>query len=104
MGILHHSQRISTGPEVVERMPDIIIGSWCGKKFRPGKVAEYPIDTVVHKDQPDYGRSFAARLERKLARRHDVRWLGNAAGRQCTGCRLHLGLLRHIAEYRLPNG
>jgi hypothetical protein len=27
-----------TAPEVVvERMPDIIIGSWCGKKFRPEK-------------------------------------------------------------------
>lgn len=28
--------------EVVRRRPDIIIGSWCGKKFRPGKVAERP--------------------------------------------------------------
>ncbi|WP_256647123.1 cobalamin-binding protein [Thermomonas paludicola] len=25
--------------EVVRRAPDIILGSWCGKKFRPGKVA-----------------------------------------------------------------
>ncbi|MBL1432097.1 MAG: cobalamin-binding protein [Gammaproteobacteria bacterium] len=25
--------------EVIERKPDIIIGSWCGKKFRPEKVA-----------------------------------------------------------------
>ena len=32
--------RILPGPwEVVERQPDIIIGSWCGKKFRPDKVA-----------------------------------------------------------------
>jgi iron complex transport system substrate-binding protein len=26
--------------EVVRRAPDIIIGSWCGKKFRPERVAE----------------------------------------------------------------
>jgi iron complex transport system substrate-binding protein len=25
--------------EVVRRAPDIIFGSWCGKKFRPDKVA-----------------------------------------------------------------
>lgn len=25
---------------VIERQPDIIIGSWCGKKFRPERVAE----------------------------------------------------------------
>ena len=28
--------------EVVRRAPDIIIGSWCGKKFRPDKVAARP--------------------------------------------------------------
>ena len=28
--------------EVVRRAPDIIIGSWCGKKFRPGRVAARP--------------------------------------------------------------
>jgi iron complex transport system substrate-binding protein len=28
--------------EVVARAPDIIIGSWCGKKFRPEKVAARP--------------------------------------------------------------
>jgi iron complex transport system substrate-binding protein len=28
--------------EVVARQPDIIIGSWCGKKFRPEKVAARP--------------------------------------------------------------
>ena len=33
-------QRIIADPhEVVRRNPDIIIGSWCGKKFRPEKVA-----------------------------------------------------------------
>lgn len=34
--------RIVTAPEIVARMPDIIIGSWCGKKFRPEKVASRP--------------------------------------------------------------
>ena len=28
--------------EVVRRSPDIILGSWCGKKFRPEKVAARP--------------------------------------------------------------
>ena len=27
---------------IVERAPDIVIGSWCGKKFRPEKVAARP--------------------------------------------------------------
>jgi iron complex transport system substrate-binding protein len=30
---------IADGDAVVHRAPDIIIGSWCGKKFRPEKVA-----------------------------------------------------------------
>ena len=30
---------IADGAEIVRRNPDIIIGSWCGKKFRPEKVA-----------------------------------------------------------------
>ncbi len=33
-------QRILEDPdEVIRRAPDIILGSWCGKKFQPGKVA-----------------------------------------------------------------
>ena len=31
--------RVVTAEEVIRRAPDIIIGSWCGKKFRPEKVA-----------------------------------------------------------------
>jgi iron complex transport system substrate-binding protein len=31
--------RIVTAEEIIVREPDIIIGSWCGKKFRPEKVA-----------------------------------------------------------------
>src|SRR3546814_187576 len=35
--------RILENPaEVVRRAPDIILGSWCGKKFRPEKVAARP--------------------------------------------------------------
>lgn len=34
--------RIVTSEEVVRRSPDIIIGSWCGKKFRGEKVAARP--------------------------------------------------------------
>jgi len=30
---------IADPAEVVRRAPDIIVGSWCGKKFRPGNVA-----------------------------------------------------------------
>ncbi|WP_066270148.1 cobalamin-binding protein [Hydrogenophaga palleronii] len=30
---------IADGAEIVRRQPDIVIGSWCGKKFRPEKVA-----------------------------------------------------------------
>jgi iron complex transport system substrate-binding protein len=30
---------IADGAEIVRRDPDIIIGSWCGKKFRADKVA-----------------------------------------------------------------
>ena len=30
---------IADGAQIVARAPDIILGSWCGKKFRPEKVA-----------------------------------------------------------------
>ncbi|WP_395685995.1 cobalamin-binding protein [Caenimonas koreensis] len=33
---------IASGDEIVARNPDIIIGSWCGKKFRAAKVAARP--------------------------------------------------------------
>ena len=32
-------ERIVSAAEVIDREPDVIIGSWCGKKFRPEKVA-----------------------------------------------------------------
>ncbi len=34
--------RIVTGAEVIAARPDIIVGSWCGKKFVPTKVAARP--------------------------------------------------------------
>lgn len=34
--------RIVSHDAVIAAVPDIIIGSWCGKKFRPGKVAARP--------------------------------------------------------------
>jgi iron complex transport system substrate-binding protein len=34
--------RIVTAEEVVAREPDLIIGSWCGKKFRPERVTARP--------------------------------------------------------------
>jgi iron complex transport system substrate-binding protein len=36
-------QRIIADPlEVVRRQPDVIVGSWCGKKFRAGELAQRP--------------------------------------------------------------
>ena len=34
--------RIVTTEEIIRQEPDIIIGSWCGKRFRPEKVAGRP--------------------------------------------------------------
>ena len=33
---------IADADEVVRRQPELILGSWCGKKFRPAKVAARP--------------------------------------------------------------
>jgi iron complex transport system substrate-binding protein len=35
-------ERIVTAQDVIARAPDIIIGSWCGKKFRPEKMIKRP--------------------------------------------------------------
>jgi iron complex transport system substrate-binding protein len=35
-------ERIVTPEQVVERRPDIIIGSWCGKRFVPARVRQRP--------------------------------------------------------------
>jgi iron complex transport system substrate-binding protein len=34
--------RIVSSEDIIARAPDIIIGSWCGKKFRPEKVVQRP--------------------------------------------------------------
>jgi iron complex transport system substrate-binding protein len=34
--------RIVTAEQVIAAKPDIIVGSWCGKKFVPGAVAARP--------------------------------------------------------------
>lgn len=39
---LGRNRIIADPQEIVRRCPDLIIGSWCGKKFRPEKVAARP--------------------------------------------------------------
>lgn len=40
---IHHAQgRIVSPAQVVERNPDVIIGSWCGKQFKPEQVCKRP--------------------------------------------------------------
>jgi iron complex transport system substrate-binding protein len=34
--------RIVSGADVIAQAPDIVVGSWCGKKFAPQKVVERP--------------------------------------------------------------
>jgi iron complex transport system substrate-binding protein len=46
--------RVVTSEEVIAREPDLIIGSWCGKKFRPERVMARAgfdrIPAVQHQD------------------------------------------------------
>jgi iron complex transport system substrate-binding protein len=46
--------RVVTVDEVVAREPDLIIGSWCGKRFRPERVMARPgfgkLPAVQHQD------------------------------------------------------
>jgi iron complex transport system substrate-binding protein len=39
---LGRNRIIADSAEIIRRNPDIIVGSWCGKKFRPEKVASRP--------------------------------------------------------------
>lgn len=39
--------RIVTGADVIAAEPDIIVGSWCGKKFVPAKVAARPCFAAI---------------------------------------------------------
>ena len=42
LGVQSHAKNriIADGQTVIDANPDVIIGSWCGKKFRPEKVAD----------------------------------------------------------------
>jgi iron complex transport system substrate-binding protein len=41
-GYSARERTVADPAEVLRRMPDIVIGSWCGKHFRPGHVAARP--------------------------------------------------------------
>ncbi len=41
-GALARDRIIADPQQVIERAPDLILGSWCGKKFRPATVAARP--------------------------------------------------------------
>ncbi len=41
------SERVVSLQDVVARQPDIIVGSWCGKKFVPAKVIARPGFSVI---------------------------------------------------------
>jgi len=44
LGVMPHGKDriIAESQTVIDANPDVIIGSWCGKKFRPNKVRERP--------------------------------------------------------------
>ena len=72
---------IADGSEIIRRNPDIIIGSWCGKKFRPEKVAARPgwenINAVKHQQlfeikSPDILQPGPAALTDGLAQLHRI--------------------------------
>jgi iron complex transport system substrate-binding protein len=79
-------QRIIADPaEVVRRAPDIIIGSWCGKRFRPAQVGARPgwdaIPAVVSGElheikSPDILQPGPAALTDGVRQLHDIiqRW------------------------------
>ena len=72
---------IADSSEIVRRDPDIIIGSWCGKKFRPEKVAARDgwqnVKAVQHKQlfeikSPDILQPGPASLTDGLAQLHRI--------------------------------
>ena len=72
---------IADGSEIIRRNPDIIIGSWCGKKFRPENVAARPgwenINAVKHQQlfeikSPDISQPGPAALTDGLAQLHRI--------------------------------
>jgi iron complex transport system substrate-binding protein len=72
---------IAEGAEIVRRNPDIIIGSWCGKKFRPELVAARPgwetVNAVKHQQlfeikSPDILQPGPAALTDGVAQLHRI--------------------------------
>ena len=77
---------IADGAEIVQRRPDIILGSWCGKKFRPENVAAragwQDVPAVRHQQlfeikSPDILQPGPAALTDGVAKMHQlfVRWM-----------------------------
>ena len=83
-------ERIVTAEEIIAREPDIIIGSWCGKKFRAEKVAVRPGFERI----PDRRVSLIAApppgqpvtLTAPAALRPRDFWRRAQSSRRCTGC------------------
>lgn len=77
---------IADGAEIVQRQPDIILGSWCGKKFRPENVAAragwQDVPAVRHQQlfeikSPDILQPGPAALTDGVAKMHQLflRWM-----------------------------
>ncbi len=94
-------RRIIADPaEVARRAPDIIIGSWCGKKFRPTQVAGRPgwqaIPAVAAGElheikSPDILQPGPAALTDGVRQLHEIiaRWRRNRESNQNHGESLH---------------
>lgn len=72
---------ITDGAEIVRRNPDIILGSWCGKKFRPENVVAregWGVVNAVHHNQlfeiksPDILQPGPAALTDGVAKMHQI--------------------------------
>ena len=72
---------IADGAEIVRRNPDIIFGSWCGKKFRPENVATRegwaPVQAVRHQQlfeikSPEILQPGPAALTDGVAKMHQI--------------------------------
>jgi iron complex transport system substrate-binding protein len=56
------NERIVSGDEVIAAAPDVIVGSWCGKKFVPAKVAARPGFDAVPAVRDGYLREIKSAL------------------------------------------
>jgi iron complex transport system substrate-binding protein len=72
---------IADGAEIVRRNPDIILGSWCGKKFRPENVVAREgwgaVNAVLHQQlfeikSPDILQPGPAALTDGVAKMHQI--------------------------------